>query len=128
MKCTQAIRVAIFTAAAMLTASLASAHPGFSPESIGDFSAALATLKSAHLNMAHTWTLDARHSDPTRYRAYKFVIPDTVMIGIARSVTLDADGHVHIDPEPGAPMHGRANPTHREYSHILVPISVTPPA
>jgi hypothetical protein len=110
------------------SAAAASAHPKFEPESIGDFSAALATLRTAHLNMGRASTLDARHADPARYRAYRFIIPDTVMIGIAKSVTLDAAGNVHIEQEPGAPLSGRANPTHREFSHILVPISVQPPS
>jgi hypothetical protein len=106
----------------------ASAHPTFEPESIGDFSTALATLRTAHLNMSRSSALDARHADPTRYRAYRFIIPDTVLIGIAKSVTLDRAGNVHIEQEPGAPLSGRANPTHHEFSHILVPISVRPPA
>lgn len=110
-----------------LATTSASAHPTFEPESIQDFSTALGTLRTAHLNMGGTSTLDARHADPTRYRAYRFIVPDTVMIGIAKSVTLDAAGHVHIEQEPGAPLSGRANPTHREFSHILVPISVHPP-
>jgi hypothetical protein len=124
---TQLVRVSILAAAAVLSPSYISAHPTFEAESLGEFSAALSTLKSAQLNMAHSYTLDARHADATQYHAYRFIIPYTVMIGIARSVKLDAAGHVHIDVEPGAPMHGSANPTHRAYSHILVPISVTPP-
>jgi hypothetical protein len=71
--------------------------------------------------------LDARHADSTRYRAYRFIVPDTVMIGVAKSVTVDANGHVHVEPEPGAPFGGRPNTTHQEYSHILVPVGVTPP-
>lgn len=120
------VRVA-FVLAAIGIALPVSARPSFAPESISDFAAAFATLKTARLNMAKTWTLDARHTDPSRYHAYRFILPDTVMIGIAENVTVDAAGHVRFTPERGASLSGRANKTHREYSHILVPISVAPP-
>jgi hypothetical protein len=92
-----------------------------------DFSAAVSTLKTAQLNMAKNWVFDARHADEARYHAFRFIIPDTVMIGVAKSITLDDAGHIRIVQEPGAPLVGRPNKTHHEYSHVLVPASVSPP-
>jgi hypothetical protein len=117
----------MFGVFASLAAVSASARPVFVQEPISSFASAFATAKNAPLNMARGWVFDSKHADPARYRAYRFVLPDTVMVGVARSVTLDANGHVHIDSEPQAPMVGHANPSHKEYSHILVPVSVTPP-
>jgi hypothetical protein len=127
MNIMQVLRASVLAGSVMLTATAASAHPTFSPESISDFSAALATLKTAQLNMAKVWTLDGRHADSSRFHAYRFLDPDVVFIGIAKSISLNAAGHLEIVPESHAPLSGRPNKTHQEYSHILVPVSVTPP-
>jgi hypothetical protein len=120
------ISVLVLTAAVLFSAQPAAAHPTFTAEPISNFSAALAALRTDPF-YHRVGTLDARHSDATQYRAYRFIEPDTVMVGVAKAVTLDSNGHVHFVQEPGAPMIGRPNPTHAEYSHILVPIRVTPP-
>jgi len=126
MKVVQCVRVALVIGA-VASASAVHAHPAFSPESISDFAAAFATVKPVRLSMGRTWALDARHTDRTRYHAYRFVIPDTVLIGVAESVDVDPFGHLRITPEAGGTLRGRPNKTHQEYSHILVPISVRPP-
>ena len=106
------------------TAGAAPLHPLFTPEPISAFASALNTLT---LNKSHVRALDGRHSDSKQYRAYRFLQPNNVMIGVARNISVDSSGHVVIQQEPGQPLGGRPNKTHLEYSHILVPVAVTPP-
>ena len=106
------------------TVCAAPLHPVFTQEPISLFSAALSTLT---LDKSRIRALDARHSDTARYRAYRFLQPNNVMIGVARNISVDSSGHVVIEQEPGQPLGGRPNKTHLEYSHILVPTGVTPP-
>lgn len=104
------------------TASFASARtalPKFQAESLSDFRAAL----------QH----DVRHSrqslsvNTNAYHAYRFLDPDMVIVGVARAVTVDAQGRLHIDQAKGQPMGGHLNRTRTEYSHIVLPVNVTPP-
>src|ERR1700682_1634351 len=90
-------------------------HPVFEPEAIGDFAAAL--------QKQHGRSLDSRHSGSGRYHAYRFLDPDNVVIGVARDVIVDGNGQIVIEQEPGAPLGGQPNRTHREFSHILGPVS-----
>ena len=106
------------------TANATPLHPVFMPEPISAFSAALNTLEHIKSNMR---ALDAKHLDSTRYRAYRFLQPNNVMIGVARNISVDSSGHVVVEQEPGQPLGGRPNHTHLEYSHILVPVGVMPP-
>jgi hypothetical protein len=115
------IAIGLFGTAAANAAPL---HPVFTQEPISAFSAALSTLVR---NTSKVRVLDAKHSDAAQYRAYRFLQPNNVMIGFARNVSVDSSGHVVIEQEPGQPLGGRPNKTHLEYSHILVPASVTPP-
>jgi hypothetical protein len=106
------------------TANAAPLHPVFIQESISAFSAALKTLT---LNRSNVRALDSKHADTTQYRAYRFLQPNNVMIGIARNISVDSSGHIVVEQEPGQPLGGRPNKTHLEFSHILVPLTVTPP-
>ncbi|MEA2690025.1 MAG: hypothetical protein QOJ39_1253 [Candidatus Eremiobacteraeota bacterium] len=106
------------------TANAAPLHPVFTEESISDFSVALSTLPRQKSDVR---VLDSKHLDRTQYRAYRFLQPNNVMIGVARNVLVDSSGHIVIQQEPGEPLGGRPNKTHLEYSHILVPVSVTLP-
>jgi len=91
----------------------------FTPESLQEFSRALQVGRRA--------VLDRQHTDGTRYHAYRFLDRDMVLIGVAKAITIDAAGRVNIVQAHGQPMGGHLNTTHREYSHVLVPIDVTPP-
>jgi hypothetical protein len=62
-----------------------------------------------------------------RYHAYRFLDPNMVLIGVARAIFIDANGRVNIAQAHGQPMGGHLNPTHQEYSHVLLPIGVNPP-
>lgn len=91
----------------------------FTPESVGEFTAALRAGRRA--------TLDREHADGARYHAYRFLDPEMVLIGVAERITVDSAGRVHVVQAPGQPMGGHLNPTHREYSHVLLPVEVSPP-
>ncbi|HTD35030.1 MAG TPA: hypothetical protein VK665_15300 [Candidatus Elarobacter sp.] len=107
------------TAATAAARSHASAdRPRFTSESLSDFQAAF-----AHGSRK---TLDRLHSDATKYHAFRFVQRGAVTIGIAKSITLDSSGQIHIVGEPGTVTYGRAT-SGAEYSHVLVPVGVTPP-
>lgn len=96
-------------------------HPKFEPESLNAF--AEATHGDVRFHGA-----DDKHFDPKRYHAYRFLDPDNVMFGVARDVTVDATGHIVVHQEPGSPLGGRPNKTHKEYSHLLLPVDVRPPS
>ncbi len=91
----------------------------FTPESVGEFTVALRAGRRV--------TLDREHADTSRYHAYRFLNPDMVLIGVAEAVTVDSAGRVHVVQAHGQPMGGHLNPTRREFSHILLPVEVTPP-
>jgi hypothetical protein len=115
-------RAALVGALISSTAASAGAdlvHPVFVPEAVSDFTAAL--------RKEHGRTLDSRHSDARQYHAYRFFDPQNIVIGVARNVSLDREGHLVIEQEPGAPLGGRPNRTHQEYSHLLLPAAVRPP-
>lgn len=106
------------TAATAAAQSHASADRPVTSESLSDFQAAF-----AHGSRT---TLDRLHSDATKYHAFRFVQRGAVTIGIAKSITLDSSGQVHIVGEPGTVTYGRAT-SGGEFSHILFPVGVTPP-
>lgn len=121
-----ASRIMLVTAAVFGCGGIAGARPAFTPEPISTFSTAYSAARAVSVGRQPA-SLSARHADPTKYHAYRFIIPETVMVGVAKAIVLDDKGRVQFVQEAGAPVIGRPNPTHREYSHILVPISVTPP-
>lgn len=67
-------------------------HPVLIPEAVSDFTAALLKERGR--------TLDSRHSDWRQY--HRFLDPDNVVIAVVRSVTLDPQGHLVIEQEPGS--------------------------
>lgn len=87
-------------------------------ESLNDFQTAFQARTAARL--------DRSHSDATKYRAFRFVQRGVVTVGIARSITIDAAGHVIVRGEPGTVMYGRTT-SGNEYSHVLLPFGVSPP-
>lgn len=95
-------------------------HPKFEPESLSAFAGA--THGDSRLRVA-----DGKHFDPKRYHAYRFLDPDNVIVGVAQDITVDPTGHIVVHQEPGSPLGGRPNKTHHEFSHLLLPIGVTPP-
>lgn len=121
-----ASRVIFVTTAVFACGGTAAARSAFTPEPISSFSTAYGAASAVSVGRQPA-SLSARHADPTKYHAYRFIIPETVMVGVAKAIVLDNRGRVHFIQEGGAPVIGRPNPTHRGYSHILVPISVTPP-
>lgn len=97
--------------------------PAFEQEPITQFQSALQSLA----RKGERKTLDARHQDQATYRAYRFLDPELVLIGVASSITVDEQGRVVVQQAPGQPMGGRPNWHHDEYSHVLVPANVIPP-
>jgi hypothetical protein len=93
--------------------------PVFQEEPIAAFSAALQHSRQR--------AVDSAHQSRTSYRAFRFVDPEMIIVGVASAITVDQNGRVHIVQAPGQPMGGRPNTTHQEYSHILLPITVEPP-
>ena len=65
--------------------------------------------------------------DVHRFTAYRYVDRDYVVVGVAKTISLDKDGHVVVTPEKGSVMHGRPNRSHDEPSHILVENSAVIP-
>jgi hypothetical protein len=70
--------------------------------------------------------LDADHGDMHKYHAYRVSTPGSSTIVTARSVSVDALGHLHIVGEPGTVARGQISKGSGE-THILLPIAVTPP-
>ena len=93
--------------------------PMFQAESVQEFENAL--QREPHR------TLAAVHRDHAGYRAFRFLDPEMVLVGVARSVFVDSGGKLHIVQAHGEPMGGHLNKTHQEYSHILIPPDVTLP-
>jgi hypothetical protein len=112
----------VIAAALTLGAGTVSAQtngrPHFIPESITDFAAAY--------QKHHHRVLDPDHSDAHKYRAFRVATSGSSSAVTARSVTVDAAGHLHIIGEPGTLVKGQVSPGKGE-THILLPISVTPP-
>lgn len=100
-----------------------SSVPLFEQESLSQFQTALQTLA----RKGERKTLDARHRDQTSFRAYRFLDPDLVLIGVASDVTVDQYGRLVVQQAHGQPMGGHPNWNHDEYSHVLVPANVIPP-
>ena len=93
-------------------------RPHLVAESIGEFAAAF--------QKHHHRSLDADHADAHKYRAFRVATPGSSSAVTARSVTVDAAGHLHIVGEPGTVVRGQVSHGPGE-THILLPISVTPP-
>jgi hypothetical protein len=93
--------------------------PRFTSEPMSEFQAAFAR----HIRGA----LDRSHSDGAKYHAFRFLHQGTVIVGIAKSITVDSTGQVHVVGEPGTVTYAHRATSATEYSHILVPLSVTPP-
>jgi hypothetical protein len=117
MRIAAAALVALGCAAPL--ASAQASVPKFQPESLSEFRAAL------QYHVRHS--RQSLRVNTGAYRAYRFVDPDMVIVGVARAVTVDARGRLHIDQAKGQPMGGHLNPTHAEYSHVLLPVNVSPP-
>ncbi|HEX3466373.1 MAG TPA: hypothetical protein VHS78_20165 [Candidatus Elarobacter sp.] len=112
---------AVVVALAMTTRLSVAAPPvpTFQPESISEFKAAL------QYHVRHS--RQALNVNPSEYHAYRFLNPDMVIVGVASAVTVDAQGRLHVIQAHGEPMGGHLNPTHTEYSHVLLPLNVSPP-
>jgi len=106
---------ALTTAAASSQQGPAGDRPHFTTESLPAFRAAFTGRTGA--------ALDRVHDDATRYRAFRFVQRGAVTVGIAKAITVDSSGLIHILGEPGTTTYGRST-TKTEYSHILVPVGV----
>ena len=96
----------------------ASQRPQFVPESLSEY--------AAGYQKHHHRALDFRHSDARKYHAYRVETSGSSEAVIARSVTVDAAGHLHIVGEPGTVVRGRTSPGPGEM-HILLPVNVAPP-
>jgi hypothetical protein len=96
----------------------ASQRPQFVPESLTEY--------AAGYQKHHHRALDFRHSDARKYHAYRVETSGSSEAVIARSVTVDAAGHLHIIGEPGTVVRGKAFPGPGEM-HILLPVNVAPP-
>lgn len=106
---------AVFAAVVTATvpSSAASSIPVFQAEPVQSFNNALQ-------RNPHRVVSSVRH-DHAGYRAFRFLNPDMVLVGVARAVFVDSAGRVHVVQAHGEPMGGHVNKTHTEYSHILVP-------
>jgi hypothetical protein len=93
-------------------------RPHFITESLAEY--------AAGYEKYHHRALDAKHADATKYHAYRVLTSGSSEAIIARSVSVDAAGHLHIVGEPGTVVRGKATPGPGEM-HILLPITVTPP-
>jgi hypothetical protein len=101
-----------------VTMAQAIQHPRLEPESVGEFAAAY----SEHNHRS----LDSRHRDTQRYRAYRFVTSGASGAVTARSITVDAAGHLHIIGEPGTRATGKAS-RGPGVMHVLLPATATLP-
>lgn len=99
--------------ATTVPSNAASPTPVLQSESVQNFSSALQ-------RNPHRRVISGRH-DYTGYHAYRFLDPEMVLVGVARSVYVDSAGRLHVIQAPGEPMGGHVNKTHMEYSHILIP-------
>ena len=93
-------------------------RPRFIPESLTEY--------SAGYQKQHHRALDPQHADAKKYHAYRVITSGASETVIARSVRVDAAGHLHIIGEPGTVVRGKVSPGPGE-THILLPIDVTPP-
>ncbi|HEX3462573.1 MAG TPA: hypothetical protein VHS78_00785 [Candidatus Elarobacter sp.] len=120
------ISSALFTSACLaLAIGAAGAQSGSTPDRPHFTSESLAAFRTAFAGRTGA-SLDRVYGDETRYHAFRFVQRGAVTIGIAKRISVDSSGRVHIVGEPGTVTYGR-NTTGTEYSHILVPVGVTPP-
>ena len=110
--------LALSTGAADAQSARAVDRPHFTGEPVAAFRTAFTGRTSRGLDQAH--------SDETRYHAFSFMQRGAVTVGIAKSISVDSSGRVHIVGEHGTVTYGRAS-NGSEYSHVLVPIGVTPP-
>jgi len=99
-------------------ASQENQRPHFVSESLTEY--------AAGYEKHHHRALDLQHSDAQRYHAYRVVTSGSSGVVIARSVSIDAAGHLHIVGEPGTVVKGQTSPGSGEM-HILLPIDVKPP-
>lgn len=87
------------------------APPTFIEESITEFTAAART---------EPHTESVLHLDPTKYRAFRFLNPQRIMVGAASEISLTPDGKANIVQAPGTVLTVRANATHRVMSHLAL--------
>jgi hypothetical protein len=99
-------------------AAQANERPHFVAESLSEFATAY--------TKRHHRVLDADHTDMHKYHAYRVSTPGSSTIVTARSISVDASGHLHIVGEPGTVAKGQISKGSGE-THILLPIAVTPP-
>ena len=90
------------------------------------FVAETLTEYAAGYEKHHHRALDLQHADARKYHAYRVVSAGSSGVVIARSVSVDGAGHLHIVGEPGTVVRGTASSGPGE-THILLPIDVTPP-
>jgi hypothetical protein len=93
-------------------------RPHFVPESLAAFGAAY--------EKHHHHSLDAIHSDVEKFHAYKVIMSGSSAAVVARSVTVDAAGHLRIIGEPGTVTRGQTANGPGEL-HILLPVTAMPP-
>jgi hypothetical protein len=105
-----------------LFAGPAAAQPSQRPHF---FAETIAEFQSAYQKHYHR-VLDPAHTDVRKYHAYRVITSGSSTAVTARSVTVDAAGHLHIIGEPGTIAKGQTSTGPGEM-HILLPITVSPP-
>jgi len=88
------------------------------PESLAEF----ATAYRAEFGQ----NPDALHRDGTKYHAYRYRNPGTVMIGMARWVLVDSAGSMNLSSEPQTVSRSETDKSFARESHITLPIAVDP--
>ena len=115
---THAVRIAAATLLVALSGmplpsfSATPVVPAFIEEPVTDFT-------SAARNDARTESV--QHLDPAKYRAFRYLNRDRVVIGAAQSISITADGRIDIVPMRGTSLTVRPNTTHQTFSHLALP-------
>lgn len=115
----RAIRIAVTTLLVALSTapspsfSATPVPPAFIEEKVTDFT-------SAARNDARTESV--QHLDPAKYRAFRYLNRDRVVIGAAQSISVTPDGKIDIVPMRGTSLTVRPNTTHLAFSHLALPL------
>jgi hypothetical protein len=116
---THAVRIAAATCFVVLSTvplpslSATPLVPAFIEEPVTDFT-------SAARNDARTQSV--QHLDPAKYRAFRYLNRDRVVIGAAQSISVTAEGKIDIVPMRGTSLTVRPNTTHHTFSHLALPL------
>lgn len=105
--------VVALSAAPRVTVAAISAPPAFIEENISDFMSAA---------RSDSRTESVQHLDPTKYRAFRYLNRDRVVIGAAQSISVTSDGRIDIVPVRGTSLTVRPNTTHHVFSHLALPL------